>query len=264
MTIGWAPVVVVAALGLATSLLPAAWAAPLGPSSGSVTGRALPPPTTSAATSTNWSGYAVLSPLGSATRVYGEWHEPAYHGTCGATASNGASTWVGLDGYVAHSYLEAAGTNVSCFHGRIAYNAWYELRGVAAGNFSLAIAPGDQIFTEVLFNSTNGRLTFRVADLTSGVAAGTVRTLRTVPLSSAEWIVSAPVSARGVQPLADFSSVGFTQCLAKLAKFASPVGTFNNLRITMVFVHVPVSKKATAGSITKGVDFTVKWVAAGP
>src|SRR5438128_5122984 len=73
--------------------------------------------TNGAATSTNWSGYAVTGPAGSVTDAKGSWIVPSV--TCSSAASY-SSFWVGIDG-IGSNTVEQAGTDSDCQMGRPTY-----------------------------------------------------------------------------------------------------------------------------------------------
>ncbi len=78
--------------------------------------------TDGAATSTNWSGYAVTGPAGSVTDAKGSWIVPSV--TCSSAASY-SSFWVGIDGFGSNT-VEQTGTDSDCQSGSPTYYAWYE------------------------------------------------------------------------------------------------------------------------------------------
>src|SRR5437016_3235921 len=155
--------------------------------------------TDGAATSTNWSGYAVTGPAGSVTDAKGSWIVPSV--TCSSAASY-SSFWVGIDGFGSNT-VEQTGTDSDCQSGSPTYYAWYEFYpGPAFLITGITVRPGDRISAEAVYSAT-GLVTVTITDTTTAqsfTTSGGGGALR----SSAEWIVEAPSSAGGVLPLANF------------------------------------------------------------
>src|SRR5947209_2194209 len=105
----------------------------------------------SAATSTNWSGYAVQAPAGSVTAVYGSWMVPAVTGK----GTSYSSAWVGIDGFASRT-VEQIGTDSDLSAGQPVYYAWYEMYPHPAVSLSLKVQPGDTISASVTYEAANG------------------------------------------------------------------------------------------------------------
>lgn len=134
-----------------------------------------------AATSNNWSGYAVAAAENTFTGknyVYGQWIVSAVGaGNC----INGpllASEWVGLDGYGSSDVLQA-GINVACGG---SYYVWYEwfTSGCSTNTaalpcyesaLSLTVSPGDLIDVAVWYTAAPDNGHAYILDVTTGVSA---------------------------------------------------------------------------------------------
>jgi Peptidase A4 family len=178
-------------------------------------------------TSLNWSGYAaeqgsnLNSPTTSAvTAVGGTWVVPSVTGS----TTGYSSDWVGIDGFNSNS-VEQIGTEEDVVvgrHGKVTTSdyAWYEMYpsgSVEIPNFN--IKAGDTISAEVSYQSTSGRkssFTLTITDVTENESFTTTQSIPTPARSSAEWIVEAPSSSRGVLPLDNFGTVQFTGAWATL------------------------------------------------
>ena len=168
-------------------------------------------------TSGNWSGYAVTagrgqSTAGSVTAVTGTWTVPAVTGTGTAYSA----VWVGIDG-ANSSTVEQIGTESDIVNGTAQYSVWYEMYpSYSVDITSMTIAPGDTITATVQYLSS-GQFQLTITDTTQ--ANDTFTTTQSAPgaqRSSAEWIVEAPSSMTGILPLANFSSVAFSNATATI------------------------------------------------
>ncbi len=164
-------------------------------------------------TSSNWAGYAVHRTGVSFSKVSGEWHAPA--ATCSPGEQRYSAAWVGLGGYsVTSTALEQIGTETDCSaSGNVVSSAWYELVPAPAHTLKMTVEPGDALKASVAV--TGLRVTVTLADLTQHHHFSKTFSLRTVDVSSAEWILEAPsdcISQTICQtlPLTDFGSARFT------------------------------------------------------
>jgi Peptidase A4 family len=181
----------------------------------------LTPSVVGVTTSSNWSGYAVeqgsnlnAPTSGVVTAAGGTWVVPTVTGT----TTGYSSDWVGIDGY-SSSTVEQIGTEediVAGRHGAVTTSdyAWYEMYpsgSVEIPNFK--IQAGDTISAEVSYQSTSGRksnFTLTITDVTENETFTTTQSIPTPARSSAEWVVEAPSSNRGVLALDNFGAVQFT------------------------------------------------------
>jgi Peptidase A4 family len=175
-----------------------------------------PPPRIGArdGTSSNWSGYAVVSNLtdpqsGAVDAAQGTWTVP--EPSC---ASDGySSTWVGIDGY-SNGTVEQIGTEQDCSSGTNIYYAWFEMYPKSSWVLNTAlypVGPGDQLTAKVQYEGNGVYL----LQLDNAPASGdawhfeTTQKANRAERSSAEWVEEAP-SAGGVLSLANFGSVDFS------------------------------------------------------
>ncbi|MCC7104753.1 MAG: hypothetical protein IT307_06385 [Chloroflexi bacterium] len=154
-------------------------------------------------TSRNWSGYAATG--GVFTAVIGTWTvpRPATRATYASDA-----VWVGIGGVNTHDLIQA-GTNTSVTNtGRAQFRVWVELLPQPARPVPLAVHPGDSI-TVTISQQTSDNWLVAFKNNTSGQTFLS-REQYASTRSSAEWVVEAPATMRGLLPLDDFVSVGFT------------------------------------------------------
>ena len=199
----------------------------------------------SAATSSNWAGYAVTRSGSTFKKVTGTWVQPAVDCTAGERTYS--AYWVGLGGYHSDSgALEQVGTEADCTSsGGVHYEAWYELVPAGAVTLDMRVRPGDRLSASVTV--TGHRVRMRIADETTGAVAVKTRTARTVDTRSAEWIVEAPSLCDGAgrcetQPLADFGTAAFTRVSATSA--GGHTGTLTDANWT----RTPISLTAGGSS----------------
>lgn len=173
--------------------------------------------------SSNWSGYAIISPDPTAplsfTDVTGTWVQPKARCTVGRVSSS--AFWVGLGGYDESSTsLEQLGTGADCDGNTKApaYYAWWELVPAASVRIPLRIFAGDTIQSAVLVNGQT--ITFSLRDMTRKTRFSKVLTTdQALDTGSAEWIAEAPSECGVLQschvvPLTNFGSVTFTKAAA--------------------------------------------------
>ena len=177
----------------------------------------LPAKASITSTSTNWSGYSVMTafPTGANNAfsdVKGTWVVPTV--TAGPTDAYSAN-WVGIDGYQSTT-VEQLGTECDSIGGVPFYSAWWEMYpGGSVRISSLSVHPGDVMAAEVLWISGN-QFQLSMTNVTRSLTFTTTQTQQggTALRSSAEWIVEAPSSSSGILPLANITSSTFTSCTA--------------------------------------------------
>lgn len=174
--------------------------------------------------STNWSGYAIVSPDQVAaplsfTDVTGTWVQPRAKCTLGRESSS--AFWVGIGGYDESSQsLEQLGTGADCDGNASTPTsyAWWELVPASSVRIRLKIFPGDTITAAVLVDGQ--KITFSLRDVTRNTRFSKVlTTAQALDTGSAEWIAEAPSECSSfgrcrVVPLTNFGSVTFTKAAA--------------------------------------------------
>ncbi|MGZ6569258.1 MAG: G1 family glutamic endopeptidase [Solirubrobacteraceae bacterium] len=198
-------------------------------------------------TSTNWSGYAVSGLR--YTSVSASWTQPAVN--CSLTPTGWSSFWVGLDGDTSNT-VEQTGTEADCSSGKPVYSAWYEMYPKFPHNYANTVLPGDH-FTASVTTAGRGSFTLTLTD-TGRWTQTTIASLKSARLSSAEVIAEAPSSSRGVLPLADFASVGFSGATVNGSTLTSSTAGLDP--ITMVSGS---TVKASPSLIKGNGSFTDTW-----
>jgi hypothetical protein len=204
-----------------------------------------------AATTMNWSGYAVTGTPGTFTSVSSSWAQPAV--TCGATDTF-ASFWVGLDG-VGTPTLEQTGTEADCSGGTAVYSGWYEIFPDAPVFYNEPVQPGDEMSASVVSDG-GGAFTLTLSDTTSNWQRSTNQTVPAAELASAEVIAEAP-SSQAVLPLADFGTVNFADATID----GQSIGAGQPIALTLV--SGDDTAEATPSPLTGGNSFTVTWESSG-
>lgn len=174
-----------------------------------------------AATSSNWAGYAVASsdpatPL-SYSGVSGAWVQPT--ATCTAGSQTYSAFWVGLGGLSdASQALEQIGTESDCTASGLAtYSVWYELVPAAPVTVKLKLAAGNKITASV---AVSGRqVTVKLKNLTRKTSFTKRLTMAAPDVSSVEWIAEAPSACTSSGdcvplPLTNFGTVPFSSARA--------------------------------------------------
>jgi hypothetical protein len=186
--------------------------------------------------SSNWSGYSVVSNLNDPqprfTMVNASWTIP----TVKVSVDNSFSAeWIGLGGQFEQTQtLIQAGVEQNSIGGHTTYRAWYELvpRTIVSIN-SLSISPGDRITASIsLADPDTNTWSIEMRDGTNGQFFSRNLVYSSSALS-AEWIVERPTVARRSEILADFGQVTFTDCGATLNGKDGIISSFASNRITM-------------------------------
>ena len=88
---------------------------------------------------------------------------------------------------------------------------------------SVTVKPGDAITASVAYNATGKDFVLTIADTTESETYTTTEAAAGAARSSAEWIVEAPSSNRGILPLDNFGSVTFTNAYATINGTTGPI-----------------------------------------
>jgi Peptidase A4 family len=200
-----------------------------------------------ALTSSNWSGYAAHN--GPYKSISASWVEPGGH--CSGSGHKYSSFWVGLDGFNSSS-VEQTGSEVDCKGGSPRYYSWYEMFPKFPVRFHNAVRPGDHFHGSVTFNG-GGRFTLKLSDVTRHWTHTEHKSLKSARRASAEVIVEAPSSSRGVVlPLANFGTVHISS--AKVS--GSKMGSHHPTKIIM---QAGTTRKDTVSGLGHGQNFSATW-----
>jgi hypothetical protein len=227
----------------------------------------------------NWSGYVIPSNSALFTDASGEWTVPTLD--CSQTPDSGASTWVGIggEGYPNGGNpgaLLQTGVTDNCVNGEQQDFAWFEIYP-STPNHSFSfndfpVSPGDLIAASV-FQSTTGKWTTRVDNLTTGISGwmvtgeswgvgtdasdtfseqGNAAGLSYSGGYTAEWIEEDYVGSNGLPiPFADYGTVTFSDLETSL----SPWYLTTSEGLEMVLNGVVVSTP----SLPSGDEFSVSY-----
>ena len=150
--------------------------------------------------SANWAGYVVptITASGAVSAVSGSWTVPA------VTGSGYSAIWVGIDGYNSNS-AEQIGTEQDILNGKAQYYAWFEMYPNPPQKIDQPVNAGDTISASVQY--TDGSFVLTLQDNNWPTDFSITETPGYTPQrNSAEWIIEAPSTVRGILPLADFDS----------------------------------------------------------
>ena len=196
--------------------------------------------------SSNWSGYVAHN--GPYKSISASWIEPSGH--CSGSGHKFSSFWVGLDGYNSGS-VEQTGSEVDCKGGSPRYYAWYEMFPKFPVIFHNAVRPGDHFHGSVTYQG-GGRFTLKLSDTTRGWTHTEHKSLKSARRSSAEVIIEAPSTNRGVLPLADFGTVHLSNARVNGSKIGSR-------RPTKLIMQVGARKKDSVSQLFNGQSFSATW-----
>jgi hypothetical protein len=226
--------------------------------------------------STDWSGYAVASPITPATPtsptgvtvtyVSGSWVVPplAKDSCTKKTSDEYASFWIGIDGWYSNT-VEQIGTDSDCSSGAPSYYAWYEFYPLDPGYPTGELAnlnPGDVMTASVTYHAASktkrASFTATITDVTQDVSFSTTfhpnAKTGTPQLSSAEWIAEACCGL-----LADFGTVAFrndtatvNNAIAPGSSGALPIGSFGSNNVIGVWTCTLINENTPETDIESG------------
>jgi Peptidase A4 family len=199
-----------------------------------------------AVTSSNWSGYVAHN--GPYKSISASWIEPKGH--CSGPRHKFSSFWVGLDGYNSGS-VEQTGSEVDCKGGSPQYYSWYEMFPKFPVRFHNTVRPGDHFRGSVIYHG-GGRFILKLSDTTRGWTHTEHKSLKSARRSSAEVIVEAPSSNRGVLPLADFGTVHLSNARVNGSKIGSR-------RPTKLIMQEGARRKDFVSPLVNGQSFSATW-----
>jgi Peptidase A4 family len=219
-----------------------------------------------AATSTNWSGYAVTTSASawssaSVSSVAGDQVVPAVTArTCNSTWEY-SSTWVGIDGFASDDVLQAgveADAECSRSGTQTYYSAWYEWYPYASTRISnLSAAPGQSFYIHVwAVSATLGYAylqnlnTNQSVSITLAAPSGT-----TLAGESAEWIVESPTVSGSLATLPSYGLDFFEGATSTTrAAVTGTPASLNAVAISLVRSGVVYSTASLLGA--NGILFT--------
>jgi hypothetical protein len=179
--------------------------------------------------SSNWAGYAVHHSGVHFRKVIGTWRQPT--AVCDGSAPAYSSVWVGIGGFNLNAQaLEQIGSEADCSAtGQVVSSAWYELVPAPSRAIHMRVDPGDRLSASVIVNGHQTTLTLR--DLTRRTSFTRKVHVKTVDVSSAEWIVEAPSqcstpSSCQTLNLANFGTAAFTS--AKATNLSGHTGSISD------------------------------------
>jgi hypothetical protein len=212
--------------------------------------------------STNWSGYAAEG-TAKFTDVVGTWVQPAVK--CKGTSTRYSSFWVGIDGYSTDS-VEQLGTDSDCDGTTPSYYGWWEMYPANSVNLPTSKYPvqaGDTLTAEVSVSGSTYTLSMHSSEGWTFTKA--VTGSASLKQASAEWIAESPEICSAtckLAKLANFGTVGFTNCEAATGGADEPISSFTTNsgphEITMV-TKKGVKRAVPSALNGTGNGFSIAW-----
>ncbi|MCJ1415623.1 hypothetical protein MMC32_001955 [Xylographa parallela] len=205
--------------------------------------------------SLNWAGVTIDSPAGEAFNyVHGVFTVGNVSPPPGSgDGSWGSAAWIGLGGVHSGPLFQAViESDVNSSNGNTmqSFSAGYEWVPGGATFVDVEICAGDKIALTVSSNHDGTNGTIIIKNLSNGQH---FRSVVTMPApgsnllgDSAEWIVEDYISGAGFMPFADFGTVNFTDCVAKVG--SESFGVANATLVTMYTSGAEVEANATVQS----------------
>jgi hypothetical protein len=210
-------------------------------------------------TSSNWSGYCVVSDLNSpqpeVTSVSASWTVPAVSVSMGDSYS---AAWVGVGGQYDRTLIQV-GTEQDSMNGRATFSVWYELVPLSIVRIdSSGVSPGDKITASVSLSdrATNTWL-IEINDATDGQSFSK-SLIYASSMLSAEWIVEAPTLGNRVATLANFGQITFADCKATIGSETGTISSFPSNQITLNS-HQNKALTTVSAFTSEGSSFTVTY-----
>jgi hypothetical protein len=185
-------------------------------------------------TSSNWSGYCVVSDLNTpqpqVTNVSASWTVPTVDVSIGNSYS---AAWIGVGGQYDKTLIQV-GTEQDSINGRATFSAWYELLPRYAVTIdSLSISPGDKITASIsMSDRTTNTWLIEICDVTDGLSFKK-SLIYASSMLSAEWIVEAPTLVNRIATLANFGQITFTDCKATIGSKTGTISSYPSNQITL-------------------------------
>lgn len=246
-----APVVKAAASASVTGLKPVNPTPSPGGTSSTGSGSPAPPLTTTAYTSSNWSGY--FAATDTYTSVSGSWSVPTVTGISRHTSSDAA--WIGIGGVTSGDLIQVGTQDTVSRSGTQTSSAFYELLPASAETItSLSVNPGDSMNAS-LAEVSSGHWVISITDSTTGKTYSTTVSY-TSSHSSAEWIEEDPSNVFGsLVPFDNFGTVSFSGATTATTSGTLSLDGSNAQPITMVAGSSAVASPSAIGG--DGKSFTV-------
>jgi len=185
-------------------------------------------------TSSNWSGYCVVSDLNTpqpqVTSLSASWTVPTVDVSIGNSYS---AAWIGVGGQYDDTLIQV-GTEQDSINGKATYSALYELLPSYAVTIdSITISPGDKVTASIsLTNRTANTWLIEINDVTEGQSFNK-SLIYASSMLSAEWIVEAPTLVNRIATLANFGQITFTDCKATIGGETGIISSFPSSQIKL-------------------------------
>jgi hypothetical protein len=189
-----------------------------------------PTPTTTAYTSSNWSGY--MDTVGSFNEISGSWTATSPYGISNVTSAD--SCWIGIGGVSSSDLIQVGTQNTISTNGQVFSSAFYELLpNVSQTVPGVTVTPGDSM-TASLTEVSSGQWTISITDKTDGQSYTSTVSYASSN-SSAEWIEEDPsYSSRRQIPFDNFVMSVFSGGTTSLNDTSDSIQSSNAQPITMV------------------------------
>lgn len=218
--------------------------------------------------SLNWAGYVAATSFNhpennSVEVVSGAWVAPLL---APSQVDSFAAIFVGIDGFFQNSptveqigtiHFFVSGVQFDFVFVEVFPNLPLELVG-------FPVKPGDVMGGEVTFVG-NDTFIFYIMNFSLKIYAAISIKAKGVKRNSAEWIVEAPTINNEIQPLADFHSVPFLECTAKIDGEVGAINDDDTRFARIIMLSESFVPKAAPTKLRKdGTEFIVGWLSPGP
>jgi hypothetical protein len=216
---------------------------------------------TGSQSSTNWSGYAIVTARSIVTCVEAEWVQPTVK--CHGTSHTSVSIWVGLGGFN-QGRLEQIGTAIDCVGGSSLDYSWHESLPKERHEIDtpVSVDSGDRIWAQVRWVS-GSTYQLSLANLTSADGFTVKDTNGALRRTEAEWIAEAPTSCAQtcrVLKMPNWGKVTFDHIVATVAGVRTTLKANGATRVRIRLESITRATRAIVTSTASdGSSFVVTW-----
>lgn len=209
--------------------------------------------TSSAYTSTNWSGY--FATTGNYIGISGSWVVP--RATAGGSSSASDVTWIGIGGVTSKDLIQVGTEDTFTHAGAQKVSAFYEMMpGVLQPIPTLTVSPGDTIVASLSETSPN-QWKISISDSTARKSYTNTVTYAS-SRSSVEWIEEDPSNKTNVPyPLDSFGTVSFTDATTNTSGEVNTLAANDAQSISMITGSTGTNEAIPSAINGSGDAFTI-------
>jgi hypothetical protein len=217
---------------------------------------------TGSQTSTNWSGYAVVTASSIITCVEAEWVQPMVK--CHGTKQTSVSIWVGLGGF-GQGRLVQTGTAADCVQGASIDYSWHESLPKERHEIDtpVSVQPGDRIWAQVRWLS-GSTYQLSIANLTDADGFTIKAVNGGLRRTEAEWVAEAPSSCTAtrcrVLSMPNWGKVTFDHIWVTVAGVRTTLKATGSTRVRVrMTTNTGATRSIVTSTATDGSSFVVTW-----